>query len=325
MLNLSGLPLAPAIAPHLTRWEDPDEDCPGGLHVWPLRSAWAVIVQAALALGPVTVQAGDALCKVERRAHLRWLGSRERDGSALPGAGMSIDTTGWALGVATQARLNDGRVRRGFTFFDDRGHTVLKLDLASGASPDGFHDIVRRFALGTGAGDEPNGLAPVHWPALQSRPRAVRSPHRILAWNSGDGALEDLADEDLAQPLAGDALLEVLRQTRQSQLPMSAQFGSRGVQLTWTGVLHHLEDRADVALASGFDIELQWSETPAGPQAWLIREPTSSGLVQSLALLAPDGALRLLLAPLHDPARPQPCAWRSAINAVCGGHCGTAC
>lgn len=325
MLNLSGLPLAPAIAPHLTRWEDPDEESPGGSHVWPLHSAWAVIVQAALALGPVTVRAGDGLCRVEHRAHLGWLGSTGKDGLAFPGDGMSIDTTGWALGVATQARLNDGRVRRGFTFFDDRGHAVLKLDLASGASPDGFHDILRRFALGTSACDDWNGRASAHWPALPSRPGAVGSPHRTLAWISGDGVVEDLAEQDLAQPLADDALLEVLRQTRQSRLPMSAHFSYRGLQLTWTGVLHHLDGRAGVALASGFDIELQWSETPPGPQAWLLREPTSSGLVQSLALLAPDGELRLLLAPLHDPARPQPCAWRSAINAACGGHCGTAC
>jgi putative heme degradation protein len=325
MLNLSGLPLAPAIAPHLSRWEDPAEEHPAGSHVWPLRSAWAVIVQAALALGPVTVRAGDGLCRLEHRAHLRWVGSTGKDGLALPGAGMSIDTTGWALGVARQARLNDARVRRGFTFFDDCGHAVLELDLASGASPDGFHAIVRRFALGTKAGGALDGLTSVHEPAPQCRPQAVGSPHRTAAWCSGDGVLKDLADQDLAQPLAGDALLEVLRQMRHSRLPMSAHFSCRGLQLTWTGVLHHLDGRTGVAVARGFDIELQWSETPPGPQVWLIREPTSSGLVQSLALLAPDGALRLLLAPLHDPARPQPCAWRSAINAACGGFCGTAC
>jgi putative heme degradation protein len=325
MLNLSGLPLAPAVVPHLTRWEDPDDESPSGSRVWPLRPAWAVIVQAALALGPVTVRAGDGLCRVEHRAHLRWLERMGRDSMTLPGAGMSIDTTGWALGVATQARLNDGRVRRGFAFFDDRGHAVLELDLASGASPDRFHAIVRTFALGTEAGAERAGLASVHAPALQSRPRTVESVHRRLAWPSAEGVLEDLADEDLAQPLAGDALLEVLRQTRQSRLPMSAQFGYRGLQLIWTGVLHHLDGRAGVALVSGFGIELQWSETLPGPQAWLIREPTSSGLRQSLALLAPDGDLRLLLAPQHAPARPQPCAWRLAINAACGGHCGSAC
>lgn len=319
MLKLSGLPLASVPAPHLSRWKEPDEESPGGSHVWPLRSAWAAIVQAVLALGPVTLRAGDGLCSVERRAHLRWLGFTGKDSLPSPGAGMSIDTTGWALGMATQARLNDGRVRRDFTFFDDRGHAVLKLDLAGGASPDGFHDVVRQFAIGTRPSDDRDGPASVHWPALQN------SPGHELAWVHGASALEDLAERDLARQLPGDALLEVLRQTRHARLPISALFNCRGLQLTWTGVLHHLDGRAGLALASGFDIELQWSEVHPGPQAWLVRQPTSSGLVQSLALLAPDGELRLLLAPLHAPARPQPCAWRAAVNAACGGPLGTAC
>jgi hypothetical protein len=74
MLNMSGLYLAPATAPRLSPerpWEDPDDEAPGGSHVWMPRSAWADIVQGAPGLGPLTLRSGDGLCRIRRRAHLR--------------------------------------------------------------------------------------------------------------------------------------------------------------------------------------------------------------------------------------------------------------
>ena len=328
MLNTSGLSLAPAMALRPTAeppWDDADDEDPAGSCVWALLPAWPAIVQAVLGLGPVTVRAGDGLCRVEHRSYLRWLGPTGSEGQAHPTAWLSIDTTGWACGMATQARLNDGRVRRGFAFFDDRGHPVLKLDLATGASPDGFHGIVRRFSLGTEPSDGQEGSAWVHWPTLRSRPHNHGLQRLLTAGSGADGLLEQLADIDLAQPLACEALLEVLQHARQARLPMSVCFAHCGLQLGWSGHLHRLDGRTGAAIAGGFDVELQWSESPSGLHAWLLREPTASGLVKSLALLAPDGEVRMLLAPLQAPERPQPCAWRSSISAVCGSHCGSAC
>lgn len=328
MLNMSGLPPAPATVPRLSAqrpWQEPGEAMPASSHVWPLRPVWAAIVRAVLGLGPVIVRVGDGLCRIDRRLPLHGLESTARPGQAHPGAGLSIDTTGWACGMAAQARLNDGQVRRGFAFFDDHGHAVLKLDLASGASPDGFHGLVRRFSLGAGPSHEQEGTASFHWPNLWNQSLTHGLKRTLTAGGGADGLLEQLADADLAQPLDCAALLEVLQHARQARLPMSVCFAHSGLQLGWSGHLHRLEGRAGDAIASGFDIELQWSESPSGLQAWLVREPTASGLVQSLALLAPDGELRLLLAPLQAPERPQPCAWRSSISAVCGSPSGSAC
>jgi hypothetical protein len=106
---------------------------------------------------------------------------------------------------------------------------------------------------------------------------------------------------------------------------MAVHYNCRGLQVHWAGHLHGLEAHAGVAVASGLDIALQWPDTPGTTHAWLLREPTATGLVQSLALLSPNGELRLLLGPLHAQARPQPCAWRAALHAACGDQIGMAC
>jgi putative heme degradation protein len=328
MLNTSGPSLAPATRHRPTAvplWDKTDDEAPAGSHVWALTPTWPAIVQAVLGLGPVTVRAGDGLCRIEHRSCLRWLGSTGNEWHAHPTARLSIDTSGWACGMATQVRLHDGRVRRGFAFFNDLGQPMLELDLACGASPDGFHGIVGRFSPETEPSDGQEEPASVHWPSPRSRPHTHGLRRLLTAGSGADALLEQLADRDLAQPLACEALLEVLRHARQSRLPMSVCFARRGLQLGWSGHLHRLDGRKGAAIASGFDVELQWSESPSGLQAWLLREPTASGLALSLALLAPDGELRMLLAPLQAPERPQPCAWRSSISAVCGNHCGSAC
>lgn len=277
-----------------------------------------------MGLGPVTVRAGDGLCRLEHRADLRRPGPLGTDGLALAAAGLSIDPSGWALGMATQARLRDGRVRHGFDFFDDHGQPVLKLDLGAEVAPDDFYDIVLRFVLGTEAGDTCSSGASVDWAAPKGQPRACGLLYGLKARGAVE-VLQELADQDLAQALPCDALLSVLQHARQSRLPLSARFACSGLRLDWSGHLHHLEERSGVAIASDLDIKLQWSESPSALPAWLLREPTARGLMQSLALLAPDGEVRLLLAPLHAPERPEPCAWRSAISAVCGSHLGSAC
>lgn len=330
MLTMSDPPLAAAQAPQLNlaqAWGEPDAANPGGSHVWPLRRDWAAIVQAALALGPLTLRAGDGVCHIVKRGLLLMKGLATRDICPAADTALDLDCSGWACGMATQSHLNDGRVRRGFAFFDDMGQTVLRLDLDAGASPDAFHEIVRRYSQGVAH----PGLLESSGPgqlAGRCKPRcefACRLTRTSMASAGMDGRLQRSVEAELAEPLAGDAVLDVLRHARRARLPMTASFSCRGLNIEWTGLLLELTGRAGLVTASGVDMRLQWCQSRPGPQAWLVRKPTSFGLVQSLALQAPDGELRLLLRPAPDGARLQPCAWRAAIDAAIGGPCGCAC
>ena len=329
MLTMSGPSRAPATAANLVTeagWQEPEVESRGGSRVWPLRRAWRPIVQAALALGPVTLRAGDSLCRLVQRVPLRSPGSPGRDVLANSGDGLEMDSTGLACGMATQSRSADGRARLGFAFFDHQGHAVLNVDLGDNASPDGFHDIVRSFS--------PSVADNARLDRDEPGQRSATSGHGVAAWAwlaqhrsvaRLDILLERRAEADLAEPLPCDAILEVLRHACHARIPMTASFASHGLRMGWTGSLLELGGRAGLAFARGPDTELHWCEAGAGAQAWLVREPTSFGLVQSVALLAPDGGLRLHLQPAADGATPQPCAWRAAINTARGGPCGAAC
>lgn len=330
MLTLPGPPWDPLIAPRLAAalaWPAPDQASLGGARVWPLRPAWMSIVLAALALGPVTVRAGDGLCRIAQRGRLRWL-MTPGDGADAAGAdGLDIDTQHWACGVATLAPPTDGRPRCGFAFFDDQGQAVLRLELGAGASLDGFCHLVGRYAqaapsdAATSCGKPAQAaIPPSHGPLP-----AGGSPRSRPADTGIAAVLRPLVNDALAAPLSCDAVLEVLRHACQSDLVMRSTFFCRGLRLAWTGALHHLTGSDGLASASGAGLQIEWREARPGPQAWLLREPTAAGLLQSLALLAPNGELRLLLRPAQGRSRPQPCAWQSALDAASGGRCGSAC
>lgn len=329
MLTMSGPSRAPATAANpITEagGQQPEGESPGGSRVWPLRPAWRPIVRAALALGPVTLRAGDSLCRLVLRVPLRGPGSPGRDVLVSGLDGLEVDTTGLACGMATQSTTADGQAHRGLAFFDHHGRAVLKIDLGDGASPEGFHDLVRRFSPGVADKavhdrDEPGQGFTMSGHGLAARGWFAR--HQTVA--RMDILLKRRAESDLADMLPCDAILEVLRHASHARIPMTASFVCRGLRTGCTGPLLELRDGAGLASARGHDIDLQWCEGREGGQAWLVREPTSLGLMQSFALLAPDGGLRLHLQPAVDGATPQSCAWRAAVNAARGGPCGAAC
>jgi putative heme degradation protein len=306
--------LTPCATPHLAvpprhRLVTPlgDDGASLSSHVWPLQPAWDAILRDALALGPVRVRAGDSLCQWEQH-------TQAQPAAGRAATGLRADTTHWAQGMALQARLADGRMRRGFRFFNHAGQEVLALDLSTGASPDAFHQAVRRHtpsvwrAAPTGAADMGDGLADA--PAAPPGPAAA----------SGLGTVDSLA-----RPLTRDTVLDLLQHASRARLPMSAGFHSQGVQLDWQGLLHPLAWQDGATLASSNDLTLHWPGARPGLDAWLLCTPTAAGLVQALALATHDGGVRLKLSPDSPPSRPQPCAWRTAILAVCGGGSGTAC
>lgn len=131
-----------------------------------------------------------------------------------------------------------------------------------------------------------------------------------------------------AVALGSDAVLEVLRHVRRAGVAMAATFDFHGMRLRWQGALQDLSARRGCAVVTGQHMQLQWSEVAAALQACVLRQATSAGLLQTLALHSPAGDSCLWLQPapsLRVAAHPQPCAWRTALEEVQGGHSGNAC
>jgi len=293
-------------------WLQADDGAPLGSHAWPLRPDWQAVLHHVLALGPIRVRSGDGLCQLEARTRRPRPAAAATAPSTRTVVGLRTDTSTWACGMATQGRLADGQVRRGFSFFDSQGRAVLALDLDAGASPDDLQRIVRQHAGGTAMSTDDDADGPGASRALPAnRPiGALLAPH----WDDG-----------LAVPLASDAILDVLRDVGNTRLPLWARFCHLGVQFDWRGPLHQLTWHDGTAQVGALDFSLRWREAQPGLQTWLLRTPTSVGLQQSLALVAPDGTVRLQLAPDSPSTKPQPCAWRTAIQAACDTQIGSAC
>lgn len=137
--------------------------------------------------------------------------------------------------------------------------------------------------------------------------------------------LQRLAVQGLAEALPAEALLEFLGLVSQAGLRVRLTLHDGPAPLAWEGPLKALSSGHGQAQARGPGLHLGWREDLPGEPAWLLRSPSSRGLAHSLLLLSPDGRLRLALSAAEGEARPEPCAWRSAVEWVRGGRAGRAC
>lgn len=292
MLTMSGPSRAPATAANpITEagGQQPEGESPGGSRVWPLRPAWRPIVRAALALGPVTMRAGDSLCRLVLRVPLRGPGSPGRDVLVSGLDGLEVDTTGLACGMATQSTTADGQAHRGLAFFDHHGHAVLKIDLGDGASPEGFHDLVRRFSPGVADKavhdrDEPGLGFTMSGHGLTAQGWFAR--HQTVA--RMDILLKRRAESDLAEMLPCDAILEVLRHASHARIPMTAtrlSWPAHGVDRSLAGALRRC--RAGLCQGARYRPPLV-----RGPRGWAGVACARADVARSHAIVRPAGTRR---------------------------------
>lgn len=303
---------------------------------WPLVGDWSAILQDAITLGPLVARVGGPGCQLRLRGRLGWAGSQPptaaRGGvpplSCLHASAAQLAR--WACGVAVQVQAPGQTARHGLAFFDQDDQALLRLDFGAGVDLDRLAALTRRFAPGQG----PVTLAP------PSAGAGLPGMAGMAGWaNGGMGFPPDLASagslpawlrqrqaEGLAQLVAGESLLDVLRLSQQAGLSLSIAHHGPGLQACWRGRLHHLACDAGQATAQGLGLHLQWREDLPAWQAWLLRLPQPVGLRHALWLQAPDGQVCLSLM-ADDAAHPaEPCLWRAAMDEACGQRlAGAAC
>jgi hypothetical protein len=161
------------------------------------------------------------------------------------------------------------------------------------------------------------------WTAGVVDPTAVADgDDALVAWerlrrsSDAPGDLHALVDVGLAESMSTDAPLDAMRYAWQADLVVHVAIcGSRAVGF-WTGRIRDANCLGGRALVRGTGLRAHWREDVPGCRSWLLRTPSSRGVAQSVVLLSGQGELRLCLTAAPLDGRPQPCAWRTAIETV---------
>ncbi|MFT3774937.1 MAG: ChuX/HutX family heme-like substrate-binding protein [Minicystis sp.] len=263
----------------------------------------------------------------------RW-GAFERveiDGAMGQVVGEEIDLRiflrGFQRAFAVTEQAPSGMPRRSLQFFDTEGASIHKVYLEDRERLDVFEALVARHASPDQSTTEP--VQATH--AASEPERAVDRESFCAAWDAMKDTHEffgllrrfgvartqahRLAGPERAYSVTPSVLEQVLRRAAEDEVRIMIFVGNRGLIQIHSGLVHHVEDRA--GWLNVLDPRLNLHVRPERVvEAWVVRKPTSDGIVTSLELFDARGDTVLLVFGYRKPRSEEDPRWRVLISGV---------
>jgi putative hemin transport protein len=242
----------------------------------------------------------------------------------------------WASAFAVREETAHG-MQKSLQFFDKQGHAVHKVFLREHSNHAAFDAFVERWQMR----DQVPGLTPdkPSAPLAQNLDRDADVPAFHAAWDAMTdthqffGMLRQfglartqalrLAERRYAYPVANDALLGLLERAAQSALPIMVFVGNRGMIQIHTGPVANIRVTGPWinVLDPDFNLHLRGDLIAS---AWVVRKPTSDGIVTSLELFDANGENIAMLFGARKPGTPELAGWRELIAGIVPVEAGAA-
>jgi putative hemin transport protein len=321
--RLLGVSEGELVAAHATRFDAQESP----LIAQRLKPAWPAIVQALEALGEVTALTRNAACVHEKVGTYRNTSVSGQVGLVLGGGiDLRLYYGAWAHGFAVQEATARGP-QRSLQFFDAQGRAVHKVFLRDDSALAAYRALVARFADTACAAP---GIAVQ--PALPAPPEAADGDIDVAAFQAAWASLRDthgffrllrrhgvsrtqalrLASPEFALPVDSGAAQEVLSRAAQAGTPIMVFVGNPGMVQIHGGPVQRVEVMGPWlnVLDPGFNLHLCEDHIAS---AWLVRRPTTDGLVSSLELFDAEGRTIAMLFGERKPGQAERCGWRRIL------------
>ncbi|WP_322044487.1 hemin-degrading factor [Paraburkholderia sp. J67] len=232
----------------------------------------------------------------------------------------------WASAFAVREVYDDG-VRESLQFFDAQGVAVTKVYLRDASDHVAFDTLVERHA------------APSQQPGLSVERAQPRAPQRddvqidVQGFRAAWAAMKDtheffdilrkfgvgrlqalrLADPAYAEPIALDAIEALLNDAASTQLPIMVFVGNPGMIQIHTGPVQTIRTMGPWlnVLDADFNLHLRANLVA---HAWVVRKPTSDGIVTSVELFDAAGENITMLFGARKPGQAEREDWRAAVQ-----------
>jgi putative hemin transport protein len=231
----------------------------------------------------------------------------------------------WAAGFAVTDVTPRGTLKS-LQFFDAQGHATHKVYLREHSDHAAYEAFVERWAdaeqtpgmtvVDAPALPVPTPDADIDVPAFHSAWHAMTDTHQFFGllrkFRLARTQALRLAESRYAQRVSSDAISTVLTQAAQSELPIMVFVGNHGMIQIHTGPVKTIQAMGPWlnVLDPGFNLHLR---TDLIASAWVVRKPTSDGIVTSLELFDGKGESIAMLFGARKPGSPELAGWRELI------------
>jgi putative hemin transport protein len=312
---------------------------PQGLQARRLRAEWPPLIAALESVGAVMALTRNASCVHEKTGIYRDTsasGPAGREMGLVLGGDIDLRVfySRWAHGFAVDETSDKG-VQRSLQFFDASGTAVHKVFVKPATDLAAWDRLVADFA----AEDSAPGLEPVAPPApATERPDAeievaafhqawasMRDTHEFFGLLRTHGVTRTqalrLAEPRFVRAVDGASAQQVLSGASNTGTPVMVFVGNPGMIQIHTGPVNKVVVTGPWlnVLDPGFNLHLREDHIAA---AWVVRKPTSDGLVTSLELFDAQGETIAMFFGERKPGRPELCAWRELIDGLVGERAG---
>lgn len=234
----------------------------------------------------------------------------------------------WAHAFAVTNKMPQGE-QRSLQFFDKHGDAVHKIFLRPESNVEAWQRLVDDFRAADqtpGITTEPRPAAPAEKPDAEIDVAGFRT-----AWAGMTDTHEffpllkrfkvartqalRLADPQFARPVSTDAFAWTMHTVCESNVPIMVFVGNPGMIQIHTGPISNIKvmDRWFNVMDPDFNLHLL---EPSIASVWVVRKPTSDGIVTSVELFDGDGETIALVFGKRKPGIPESEAWREVVAQI---------
>jgi putative hemin transport protein len=320
-----GISEAELIAAHVLPLEGPRDEGPG-LNAVRLRPEWPALVAAMPELGEVMALTRNASCVHEKTGCYEQVSGDGPVGLVLgPEIDLRVFYRQWHHGFAVHESFADATKpdQRSLQFFDACGTAIHKVFARPATHLAAWLALTSRFvALEQQSGGRfaapvppvpPQPDAAIDVPAFRQAWASLRDTHEFFGLLKTHGVTRTqalrLAEPRFAQPVDAGSARELLQAAAGSGTPIMVFVGNPGLIQIHGGPVKHVKVLGPWlnVLDARFNLHLREDHIA---QSWVVRKPTSDGMVTSLELFDSAGDTIAMFFGERKPGRPELCTWR---------------
>jgi putative hemin transport protein len=297
-----------------------------GEHVVRLEPSFVELFEEVPQLGSVMALTRNEAAVHEKDGAYAQMSHDGPVGLALGTIDLRIFYRNWTSGFAVRERTAHGTMKS-LQFFDAQGHAVHKVYLREHSDHAAYDAFVERWKM---------PVQPPHLAVEPAAPAAAEQPDAtidVAGFRAAWDAMTDthqffgltrkfgvtrtqalrLAEPRYARPVATDALRRVLDGAAASGLPIMVFVGNHGMIQIHSGPVVNVREMGPWlnVLDPGFNLHLRADLIAS---AWVVRKPTSDGIVTSLELFDAAGENIAMLFGERKPGRPELDGWRTLVD-----------
>ena len=309
-----------------------------GLNARRLRADWPRLIAGLESVGEVMALTRNASCVHEKTGVYRNTSASgpvgKEMGLVLGEIDLRVFYSRWVHGFDVDEATPKG-AQRSLQFFDATGTAVHKVFVKPATDGDAWDTLVASHL----ADDQSAGLDPaspaaaapekpdadIDLPAFHQAWASMRDTHEFFGLLRRHGLSRTqalrLAEPRFAHPVDAASAQQVLAGAAAHGTPVMVFVGNPGMIQIHTGAVRKVVVLGPWlnVMDPGFNLHLREDHIA---QAWVVRKPTSDGLVTSLELFDAQGETIAMFFGERKPGGAELCAWRELIDGLLGDRAG---